>query len=174
MLLPFRHIGLIPGEIKHNLFLHGFEISAQKYNATTLSPFEIQLADSSTNSSGIGVLISVTTVTQVHALHISFMAWVSTNMTMVVGHYIYEYSPSHELIHTPSDAIGRNYARIHGITGFIINHNSQTLSLSTKWTGAKFIFDMGASQTLTQYFAFVYVFFLGSECSDCTGYPYIN
>lgn len=39
VLMPFRGIGQVPGQIHHQLFLHGFEISVQKYNATTLSPF---------------------------------------------------------------------------------------------------------------------------------------
>ena len=154
VLLPFRHIGIQPGNINHNLFLHGFEISSQKYNTTALSPFEVQIAASSTNSSGIAVLISVTTITQVHGLHISYLAWASTNLNMVAGAYAYEFSPSYEITHTPAANIGRNYARIHGLTGFIINHNSQRLSFVTQWTGIKFNFDLGASAQFTQYLSF--------------------
>ena len=39
VLLPFRRLGLQPGKINHNLFLHGFEISAQKYGDNSYSPF---------------------------------------------------------------------------------------------------------------------------------------
>lgn len=55
-----------------------------------MSPFEIQIADSTTNSSGIIVLITVTTVTQVHALHISYIAWISTRLNMVAGNYTFD------------------------------------------------------------------------------------
>ena len=165
-------MGLQPGNINHKLFLHGFEISVQKYNASSLSPFEVQIADSSSNTSGIAVLISVTTVTQVNSLHISYLAWSATTLQMVTGSFVYEMLPSYEIVHTPTTNIGRNYARLHGISGFIINHNSQAISLSTTWTGNKFIFDLGTSQRLTHYFTFEYVFFIGSECSDCPGYIY--
>lgn len=116
-------------------------------------------------------MISVTTVTQVHALHISYLAWSGNNLNIVSGKYAYEYSASFEIIHTPAAHIGRNYARLHGLDGFIINHNSQALDFSTNWTGSKFIFDLGTSQRLTQFFSFQYVFFVGSECAGCTGYP---
>lgn len=173
VLLPFRQIGLKPGNINHNLFLHGFEISVQRYNETTLSPFEIQLVDSSTNSSGIAVLISVTTVTQVQALHISYLAWTAgTTLQAVVGSYVFDLTPGPEIVHTPVSNIGRNYARLHGLTGFIINFSSSSIIFSTTWTGSKFVFDFSSSQRLVQYFSFQYIFFIGSECSDCPGYVF--
>jgi len=163
VILPFRRIQS-NGFIKHNIFLHGFEISSQKYNADTMSPFEVQLAESSTNSSGIIVLITVTSVTQVHALHISYIAWVSTQLNIITGNYIYD--PTADgvtiLAHSPVDNVGRNYARIHGLTGFIINHNFQNLTFTTTWTGTRFQFNLGLSQKLVQYFSFQYLFFIGS------------
>lgn len=173
VLLPFRRIGLQPGLINHALFLHGFEISSQRYNADTMSPFEIQIAESSTNSSGVTALITVTTVTQVHALHISYVAWISTKLSLVTGNFTYEPTAgSLEIVHSPTDNVGRNYARVHGLTGFIINHNYQNLSFSTSWTGSKFQFDLGLSQRLVQYFSFQYLFFIGSECASCPGYEF--
>lgn len=175
VILPFRRIGLQPGFINHAVFLHGFEISSQRYNADTMSPFEIQIADSSTNTSGITVLITVTTVTQVQSLHISYVAWISTKLSLVSGNFTYEPADGvFEIAHSPSDNIGRNYARIHGLTGFIINHNYQNISFSTTWTGTKFIFDLGLSQKLTQYFSFTYLFFIGSECGSCPGYEFVS
>lgn len=105
----------------------------------------------------------------------SYLAWVSsTTLNLVAGTYIYEMSPSYEIRHTPIANIGRNYARIHGLTGFIINYNSQSIIFSTTWTGSQFLFDLGTSQSITQYFAFQYVFFVGSQCSYCTGYSYFH
>lgn len=163
------------GFISHNLFLHGFEISSQRYNANSTSPFEVQIVQSSTNTSGIAVLISVTTVTQVQALHISYIAWLRTDLTIVSGSYIYEPNNNNfEVAHSPDSIIGRNYARIFGVTGFIINYNFQTISLTTNWTGSRFTFDWAQSQTLLQYFSFEYIFFIGSECGGCPGYEYVS
>jgi len=140
-----------------------------------MSPFEIQIADSATNSSGITVLITATTVTQVHALHISYIAWVSTRLNMVAGNYTYDPTLGMtEIGYTPPSNIGVNYARIFGLTGFIINHNFQNISLSTAWTGTKFVFDFGLSQKLVQYFSFQYIFFLGSQCGSCPGYEFVS
>ena len=176
VILPFRKIGLMTsGLINHTLFLNGFEISSQKYNADTMSPFEIQLADSSTNSSGITVLITVTTVTQVHAIHISYVAWFSTKLSLIFGNYVYD--PANgmtDIAHSPSDNIGRNYARIHGLTGFIINNNNQNITYSTTWTGTRFQFDFGFSKSVVNYFSFQYLFFIGSECASCPGYEFFS
>ena len=85
---------------------------------------------------------------------------------------MYEFRDDYNIAHIPDRTIGRNYARIHGITGFIINHNYQPLSLVTTWTGNKFIFDLEVSQQITQYFSFAYAFLIGSQCSSCNGYPF--
>jgi hypothetical protein len=122
-----------------------------------MSPFEIQIVESYSNTSGITLLIQTTTVTQVHAIHVSFIAWVSTKLNLVAGKYTYEPSTGGlavEMGHTPVSSIGRNYARIFGLTGFIINHNSQNLTFATTWTGTKFTFNFGLSQRLTQFFSF--------------------
>ena len=175
VLLPFRNIYSQPGLISHNLFLHGFEISSQRYSANSTSPFEIQIVQSSTNTSGIAVLISVTTVTQVQSIYISYIAWVQTQLNIVAGNYIYEpVAGSYEVAHNPDSIVGRNYARIFGITGFIFNYNFQNISLSSTWTGSRFTFDFGQSQTLIQYFSFQYIFFIGSECGSCPGYPFAS
>ena len=39
------------------------------------------------------------------------------------------------------------------------------------WTGSKFHFDLDVNTPYTIYLSFEYIFFLGSECSDCPGYP---
>ena len=38
------------------------------------SPYELQLSASSTNTSGIAVTLSVTTITQVNSIYISYIA----------------------------------------------------------------------------------------------------
>ena len=42
--MPIRTTGFAPGQISHNVFLNGFEISVQSYNTSNFSPFEIQIA----------------------------------------------------------------------------------------------------------------------------------
>lgn len=175
--MPFRQIGLGYGPLSYSLFLHGFEISSIKYTSDALSPFEIQIADSSINSTGIAVLITTTTITQVQAIHISYIAWTTTKLNVVAGNYTYDASiieTLYNIQYSPSSSIGPNYARIFGLTGFIINYNYQNISLSTTWTGSQFLFDFSLSQKLVQYFTFQYIFFIGSECGSCFGYDYMN
>lgn len=116
-------------------------------------------------------MVSLTTITQVHAVHLSYFAFYETTLELVLGSYIYDAVEGGIIQHIPPYNIGRNYARLHGIVGFIINHNSQEISLKTTWTGSKFVFDLGINQRLTQYFEYNYLFLMGSECSDCPGFP---
>lgn len=128
-----------------------------------MSPFEVQITESYANNSGITLLITTTTVTQVHALHISYIAWISTGLNFVFGNFTVEPSnPVGDITHTPATSIGRNYARIFGLTGFIINNNFQNISLGTVWTGSNFIFNFGQSRSSLQYFSYQYLFFIGS------------
>ena len=88
-----------------------------------------------------------------------------------MGSYVYDSTVQTKIEHIPIVNIGRNYARLHGITGFIINQNHQEISFDAVWTGVKFIFDLGYSQMLTKYLNYHYFFVMGSECEDCPGYP---
>lgn len=72
--IPFRKL-TGSGIAKYSLFLNGFEISTQKYSLVEHSPFEIAIAGSSTNSSGITVMFALTTITQVHSIHLSYFAY---------------------------------------------------------------------------------------------------
>lgn len=171
-LLPFRSISQV-SKLHHNVFLHGFEISSQLYSAQSKSPFEIQIVDSVTNSSGIAIFFSVTTITQVHSIHISYIAWETTNIDIVTGKYVQNIDNLIEISHTPISRVGRNYARIFGITGFIINNKGQEITFSTNWSGTMFNFILDASTPFIKYLSFEYLFFLGSECSDCVDYPLI-
>ena len=92
---------------------------------------------------------------------------------MVSGQYDEQVVDFLEISHIPEQNIGRNYARIYGLTGFVINNNNQEIIFTTNWSGSKFIFDFDVSTPFLSYISFEYVFFLGSECSDCPNYPFI-
>lgn len=117
--------------------------------------------------------MTLTTITQVHALHLSYIAWESTDLNEVFGKYSADLMNVIEIAHTPDRMVGRNYARIFGINGFLVNNNDQDFKFSTHWSGSKFIFDWDASTPFIHYLSFEYLFFLGSECSDCLNYPLI-
>lgn len=101
-------------------------------------------------------------MTQVHAIHVSYFAFYETTLNLVYGHYEYDAFYGGLIEYVPPENIGRNYARLHGISGFIINYNSQDVSFDVKWTGAKFIFDLGISQRFTKYLQYSYLFLIGS------------
>lgn len=86
------------------------------------------------------------------------------------GEYAYDPNNGQGFVYTPLTMIPRNYARVYGITGFIINNNQQNIMFSTEWTGHEFHFHLGSSEMLTQYLTYQYIFFIGSECEDCPGY----
>ncbi len=69
--------------------------------------------------------LSVTTITQVNFLYVSYLAYQITTLEILDGSYIFE--GGSELVHIPPVFVGRNYARIHGITGFVINYNQQKI-----------------------------------------------
>ena len=100
------------------------------------------------------VYFSVTTITQVHALHLSYIAWETTDLNLVSGKYAQDIISVVEISHSPESSVGRNYARIFGLTGFIINQNNQDLFYATHWSGSKFTFDFEASTPLVKYISF--------------------
>ena len=70
-------------------------------------------------------LLSVTTITQVHALQVSYLAWQNTSLEVVDGQYKMTDWQNEEITHVPIKNVGRNYARIFGLSGFIILHQGQ-------------------------------------------------
>ena len=40
------------------------------------------------NSKGISIYFTVTSITQVHAIHVGYIAWTSTNLKIVDGEYM--------------------------------------------------------------------------------------
>lgn len=113
-----------------------------------------------------------------NSLYISYVSFQSSSLTIVGGGYVYDVTenPSAGLYFAPETNIPRNYARIYGLTGFLLNYNNRRINFSTKWDGFSFNFEFGVigNQKLLQYFSFNYIFFLGSECQDCLGYEIFN
>ena len=54
------------------------------------SPYELQLSESSTNTSGITVIFSVTTRTQVNSIYIGYIAYQDITLKVISGHYTYD------------------------------------------------------------------------------------
>lgn len=78
---------------------------------------------------GIGIILSTTSTTNVDSLYISYVAYQTTTLDLIVGSYVFDRSSSSSLAHTPDVSIPRSYARIYGINGFVINYNTYSLSL---------------------------------------------
>ena len=71
VLLPF-HSDFDIADAK--AFIHGFEISSLKMGGV-YSPFEVQIINLQANGTGLALTISTTTVTQVHSLLVSYIAY---------------------------------------------------------------------------------------------------
>lgn len=84
----------------------------------------------------------------------SYIVWDQTNLDVVSGNYILPDNVGAEISHTPDYNIGRNFARIFGITGFIIVHKNQDIMFNTEWTGNKFVFILDASRPLIKYLSY--------------------
>ena len=112
------------------------------------------MVETQTNHSGIAVLLSVTTITQVHTVYISYVAWRATDLKIITGRYAASIENKVEISHIPESNVGRNYARIYGITGFIVNRQNAEFIFNAQWTGAKFVFDFEANIPLTKYISF--------------------
>ena len=101
------------------------------FSQNNRSPYEIQLSSSSTNTSGIALTMSVTTITQVNSIYVSYTVYQTTNLKVVHGVYAYDPNNGQGFSHSPATNIPRNYARLYGITGFIINYNAQNMKFTT-------------------------------------------
>lgn len=173
ILLPFRKHFHSGKQIQHSVFLHGFEIYTVKAEENTRSPFEIQIISTSANVSGIAVQLSVTTITRVDSIYISYVALQDSNLPIIGGRYVYDSSQDtlteNGLYYSPQTDAPPNFARIYGISGFLFNYNRQKISFSTQWDGFAFSYKMGDLKILS-YFSFSFLFFTGSPCQDCPGY----
>ncbi len=105
----------------------------------------------------------------------SYVAFQTSSLSIVGGGFVYDITenPQATLYYAPQNNIPRNFARIFGLTGFLINYDRQKISLTTRWDGYAFNFNLaiGSRTDLLQYFSFSFIFFTGSECQDCVAYP---
>ena len=166
ILLPFRTN--FKGDINALTFLQGFEISSSKISGSN-SPFEVQIINKEINETGIAVTISVTTITQVHSLLVSYIGYGSEFSNIYVGNYLFDtYLPSANLIHAPVSNVSGNVVDFYGINGFILNNNGADFRIATTWNGNQFRFN-----TLSNFrwLSFNYIFILGAGCTACKGYP---
>lgn len=131
---------------------------------------------SSANVSGIAASLSVTTNTQVNSVFISYVAFQTSTLSIVGGGYLYDSSTAANagLFYAPESNIPRNFARLYGLTGFVLNYSNRKISFGAKWDGFTFTFNVGADQSLLKYLSFSFIFFTGSECQDCPGYEIFN
>ena len=82
----------------------------------------------------------MTTITKVDSIYISYIGYQQTSLNLIVGSYTFDRTVSSSIAHSPDVSIPRSYARIYGITGFIINYSARNLLLHTKYDGFSFIF----------------------------------
>lgn len=94
------------------------------------------------NVSGIAVSFSVTTVTEINSIHVSYLAFQHTNLALSAGNFVFDRvkNPLQTLFYTPENPIARNYARIFGLTGLLINYSNEKLILKSVWDGYFFNF----------------------------------
>jgi len=111
----------------------------------------------------------VTTVTQVQALFISYIAYGSEYSDIYAGSYLFDtYIASANLVHTPPANLTSNMVDFYGLNGFILNNNEAGFRISSSWSGNSFKFETNSNY---RYLSYNYIFILGSSCSDCKGYP---
>lgn len=169
VLLPFRTY-FSNGNIQAVTFLNGFEITSNKFFGSN-SPFEVQIINQQVNVTGIAITVSVTTVTQVQSLFISYIAFSSSYTGASIGSYLYDsYIPSSNLFYTPQTSISINLAQFYGFNGFILSNGGSGFGLTVAWNGAQFGF---TTQSNYQYISFNYFFIVGGPCSACKDFPII-
>ena len=124
--------------------MHGFEIDSIKNHDGSQTPFELQIIGTTANEQGISITLSVTTSTQVNSIYVSFVAFQKTSLQIIGGGFTYDVTEKNNgLYFAPETNIPRNFARLYGLTGFLLNHNSETIGYSTKWDGFTFSFTFG-------------------------------
>jgi hypothetical protein len=69
--------------------------------------------------------------------------------------------------HSPQVLINQLWARINGLSGFIINSNPNELTFDTGDFTSVYNIKIN---NFWKYFSYEYVFFMGGLCSDCEGF----
>lgn len=147
-----------------------------KTDGSTRSPFELQIVSTTANVSGIAISLSVTTATKVDSIYISFIAFQDFDLPIVGGRYTFDSAidtADKGFYYVPETDVPPNFARLYGLTGFLINFNRQKINFSTEWTSISFVYEIG-DVTLLKYFSFSFIFFSGTECQDCLGYQILH
>lgn len=67
-------------------FLNGFEISTQRPKNNYYTPFEVQIVVKAVDVSGLTLLISTTSATQIHSLFISYIAYDPSIPNLMASH----------------------------------------------------------------------------------------
>lgn len=96
----------------------------------------------------------MTSYTQVNSIYLSFIAFQELSVSYEHGNY--EFNPELESYasYTPVNYIPKNFARIYGLTGFILLKNNNDIKYKTEWDGQRFLFKFGANENLLKYFSF--------------------
>jgi len=68
----------------------------------------------------------VTTITQVNSIYVSFIAFQKTTLTVLGGSFVFDVTENANaaLNYVPQDPIPINFARIYGLSVFLLNFNS--------------------------------------------------
>ena len=80
-------------------------------------------------------------------MYISFLAFQNTVLSVVGGNFVYDKisNPGQTLFYAPENSIPKNYARLYGMTGFLLNYNRQKLNFKSLWDGYSFNFQIGTT-----------------------------
>ena len=133
-----------------------------------MSPFEIEVIVSSSTPQGITVLIQSTSITQIHAIFVSFIAYDPSILNMVSGSYTYDqYQPMRYLQFTPPISVSTNSLAMHGFNSFIMRNGQFHFMIMAELVNSQLSF---TSSTELFYLGYSYFFLVGGPCGQCPGY----
>jgi hypothetical protein len=121
------------------------------------------------SNTGVALSVTVSSMTKIFNVFISFIAYDNTLTNVYSGNYEYNtFLASSTLTNTPASTLVPNLIDFTGITGFIIgSSSSSTFLFNSTFSEGKFNF---YTSTSFQYLNFNYFFITGSYCSNCAGY----
>lgn len=84
----------------------------------------------------------MTTSTKVNYVYISYVAYQSSYLDTNGGTFIYDGTNfnNSDLFYSPEKMMPRNFARMYGLSGFILNYHEDRIKFSCLWDGFKFAF----------------------------------
>lgn len=167
-------IAYIPTECRGNdwkalTFLNGFEISSVNPNGNFNTPYDLQLTVKGVSSSGVTVLVSTTSATQVHALFVSYIVY-DPSINGVLGQNVvyddYVGTKTHQFV-TPAASDASLHLLFWGVNSFIISNTGSTFGLSIA-PNAQGIQSMAASNFF--YLSYGVFGLSGGKCGQCSSY----